>query len=69
MNSSNLAERLEEFESVIDSLRLTPATTSRVFTGEELPAAPAETTRPVRRATRVRAIQTRDQGLRGFRVF
>jgi len=62
MKSSNLAQRLEEFDAVMESLRLTPPPTTRV-------TAPEQPARPVRRAARVRTIQIRDQGLRGFRVF
>jgi hypothetical protein len=61
MKSSNLAQRLEELDAVMESLRLTPPPTMRIT----LP----EPTRPVRRAARVRTIHIREQGLRGFRVF
>ncbi len=69
MKSSNLAERLEEFEAVLDSLRLTSERTIRMEVrpeanaeGNELPSRP-------RRVFRAGAIVSRDQGLRAFRVF
>jgi hypothetical protein len=69
MKTSNLAERLDEFDDIIDSLRLSGEPTIRMVAeggasadGGELPARP-------RRAVRVRTIEIRDQGLRSFRVF
>jgi hypothetical protein len=69
MKSSNLAERLEAFEAVMDSLRLTSERTVHMAVqaeanpeGNELQARP-------RRAFRAGAIVSRDQGLRAFRVF
>ena len=68
MKSSNLAQRLEELEAVMESLQLTPPPTARIAPSQEA-VATTEAPRPVRRSGRVRAIQIRDQGLRGFRVF
>jgi hypothetical protein len=68
MKSSNLAQRLEDFEAVVESLRLTPSPVTQRLASEEAPGVPQETTRPVRRALRVRSIRIRDQGLRLFRV-
>ena len=69
MKSSNLAERLEEFEAALDSLRLTSESTVRMAVqpeanseGDPLQARP-------RRTFRAGAIVSRDQGLRAFRVF
>ena len=65
MKSSNLAERLEEFEATLESLRLRnePATRQVVMQDAAAPAGE----KPRRRA-RIGAIQIRDQGLRPFRV-
>jgi hypothetical protein len=65
MKSSNLAERLEEFEATLDSLRLTSEPTTRRIVAQDAPALAAK--KP-RRSGRIRAIHTRDQGLRSFRV-
>jgi hypothetical protein len=69
MKSSNLAQRLEEFDAVSELLRLVPPTTALFGDPRSASAGPREPARPVRRTGRVRAIQIRDQGLRGFRVF
>jgi hypothetical protein len=66
MKSSNLAERLEQFEATLRSLDLrAPPRTGLVNGGEGLPVFAG------RRARRARAsrIEVRDQGLRPFRVF
>ena len=68
MKPSNLAERLEEFEAVVDSLRLTPSPTTQRLAAREASGESAELTRPIRRSLRARGIQVRDQGLRPFRV-
>jgi hypothetical protein len=69
MKSNNLAERLEEFEAVIDSLRLTRERTIRMDVQPEAnPDAGGQPARP-RRASRARGIEIRDQGLRAFKVF
>jgi hypothetical protein len=67
MKSSNLAQRLEEFESTLDSLRLTSEPATRMIVAQDPPS--AERKKPQRRAGRIRAIEIRDQGLRSFRVF
>lgn len=69
MKSSNLAERLEEFEATIETLRLTPSPTTRVIAAEPALDVLAQPARPARRAARTRGIQIREQGLRSFRVF
>jgi hypothetical protein len=65
MKNSSLAERVDAYDAAIESLKLSrePATRVVVPQGTSL-AAP----RPFRRAVRVGGIQTRDQGLRLFRV-
>lgn len=68
MKSSNLAERLEEFESVVDSLRLTPSPATQRLAAQDAPQESGEPARPARRAFRGRGIELRDQGLRPFRV-
>jgi hypothetical protein len=68
MKSSSLAERLEEYEAEIDSLKLAQEPVTRRVMPEETQATADTTRRPVRRAFRRRAIETRDQGLRLFRV-
>jgi hypothetical protein len=77
MKSSNLAERLEELEAVMQALQMSSEPATRLIAapeaseatqaGEttELPARPPS----VRRTFRMRTIETRDQGLRAFRVF
>jgi hypothetical protein len=69
MKSSNLAERLDELESVIQSLQLRVEPTTRLITAPEVTQPLEDPARPVRRTSRLRAIHTRDQGLRSFRVF
>ncbi len=69
MKSSNLAERLEELGSVIQSLKLREEPSTRLITALDVAQTLEQPARPVRRAARLRAIQTRDQGLRAFRVF
>jgi hypothetical protein len=66
MKSSNLAERLEEFEATLESLQLTQAPVMNRIVARDAPAPAPQ--RPVRRARRVGGIQIRDQGLRSFRV-
>jgi hypothetical protein len=70
MKSANLAERLEEFEAVLDSLRPARDTVPRLCavpspTGDDATQRPE---RALRRIARFRGIQIRDQGLRAFRV-
>ena len=67
MKSSNLAERLEEFEATLNSLRLTNEPTTRLLVSQDAPTLAQK--KPTRRAGRIRAIEIRDQGLRSFRVF
>lgn len=69
MKTSNLAERLEQFEATIDSLRLTPEPGTRQIVAKAGPEVADARTRPSRRAARVRAIEIREQGLRAFRIF
>lgn len=69
MKSSNLAERLEEFEATIDSLRLTPSPGTRQIVAKAAPDVAEDTARPLRRASRVGGIRIRGQGLHAFRVF
>ena len=68
MKSSNLAERLEEFEATLDSLRLTPSPGMRLVV-KTVPEISAQPERRVNRVSRARTIVLRDQGLRSFRVF
>lgn len=65
MKSSNLAERLEEFEATLDSLRLTPSPTTRLI----VKSVAEPPMRLPQRTPRTRTIILRDQGLRSFRVF
>lgn len=65
MKSSNLAQRLEEFEATLQSLQRTSGPATRHV---ELPGAAAAGEKRPRRMRRIRAIQLRDQGLRAFRV-
>jgi hypothetical protein len=69
MKSSNLAERLEEFEATLDSLRLTPEPTIRMDVQAEANPERNQLQARSRRGFRVGAIVSRDQGLRAFRVF
>lgn len=69
MKSSNLAERLEEFEATLESLRLTPSPTTRVIAAGPALDVLEQPARPVRRPSRTRGIHIREQGLRSFRVF
>lgn len=68
MKSTNLAQRLEEFDAVLASLQLTPSPATRVVVPKEAPAASGPPARPARRV-RVGGIRISDQGLRGFRIF
>lgn len=68
MKFSNLAQRLEEFESDLESLRLTSPTQARFVMSPDTPEIAATRARPARRGWRAGAIRTRDQGLRSFRV-
>ena len=63
MNSSNLARRLEDFETDIQTLRLSDEPVASRMVVQEL----LEKPRKPRRA-RVGGIRTGDQGLRSFRV-
>jgi hypothetical protein len=66
MKSSSLAQRLEEFEATIESLRLSgEPTTRRIAPQDVSPSAPIKAPR---RRMRAGGIQIRDQGLRAFRV-
>ena len=69
MKSNNLAQRLEEFEAVIDSLRLTSERTTRMNVQPEANPEASELPARPRRALRARGILIRDQGLRAFKVF
>ena len=69
MKSSNLAQRLEEFDAVIDSLRLTSERTIRMEVRAEANSEGNELQARPRRTARAGAIVSRDQGLRAFRVF
>ena len=69
MKSSNLAERLEEFDAVIDSLRLTGERTTRLDVQPEANPESSQLPARPRRAFRAGAIVSRDQGLRSFKVF
>ena len=66
MNSSSLAQCLEEFEASMQSLRLTnePATRRVVARNSTVPSSG----KPPRRRARTGGIRIRDQGLRLFRV-
>ena len=66
MKSSNLAERLEEFEAVIDSLRLSSERVTRVVATQPYVDNPAPKRRV--RTRSVGGIVIRDQGLQTFRV-
>jgi hypothetical protein len=66
MRSSNLAERLEEFAATAEAVGAPKEVTTRVLAAAEAvrePRAPRRLSRSSRR------IQTRDPGLRHFRVF
>jgi hypothetical protein len=67
MQNTNLAQRLDEFEATLESLRLTD---TRIERQDVANAADFQqvSVMPVRRASRIRSIQIRDQGLRSFRV-
>jgi len=69
MKSSNLAERLEEFEATIDTLRLSPSPETRQIAVLRAPHSRVDQPRPLRRASRARGIEIRGQGLRSFRVY
>jgi hypothetical protein len=66
MKSSSLAERLEEFEATIESLRLNEPP-AHVMVRESQNSGSANTA-PLRRAARRPRILIRDDGLRPFRV-
>ena len=66
MKTSNLAERLEEYEATLESLRLDNAPVMNRLVARDAPSPAPQ--KPVRRARRVGGIQIRDQGLRAFRV-
>jgi hypothetical protein len=65
MKSSNLAQRLEEFEADIASLRLTGQPETQVIMTRDGDRQPQPA---VRRAPRAPRIVIRDDGLRPFRV-
>ncbi|HUQ09068.1 MAG TPA: hypothetical protein VM146_02045 [Steroidobacteraceae bacterium] len=77
MKSFNLAERPEELEAGMQSLQMSSEPVTRRIAAPEVaektaanptleqPARP----RALRRGLRARTIETRDQGLRPFRVF
>jgi hypothetical protein len=73
MKSSNLAERLEEFEAVMDSLRLTSERTVRMDVrleaNSDVGSVASELQARPRRAFRAGSIVNRDQGLRAFKIF
>jgi hypothetical protein len=74
MKSSSLAERLEEWEATMRSLQMDHEPTMQKIAapeGVEAPEAMEQPARPraPRRTSRARTIETRDQGLRSFRVF
>lgn len=70
MKSSNLAERLEELEAVMQSLQLSGEPTTRRITAPQASGIPEQPARPLRRrGFRAGGIRIRDQGLRSFRVF
>ena len=66
MKSSSLAQRLEEFEASISSLRLIGEPATRRIVPHDV-STKAQIKAP-RRRVRVGGIQIRDQGLRAFRV-
>jgi len=66
MKPSSLAERLEEFEATIASLRLSGEPATRRIMPQDV-STKAQIKAP-RRRVRVGGIQIRDQGLRAFRV-
>jgi hypothetical protein len=66
MKSSNLAQRLEEHEASLKSLRLASEPATRQVVAQDAPFATPEN--PLRRPRRPGRIQIRDQGLRPFRV-
>jgi hypothetical protein len=66
MKYSNLAERLEEFEATLETLRLSNAPATRQVVARD--ALTPDPQKPLRRTRRVGGIQIRDQGLRAFRV-
>ena len=65
MKSSNLAERLEEYEA-LEKLRLREAPVTRVVMERDEAAATARSS--MRRTRRAAGIVIRDDGLRAFRV-
>jgi hypothetical protein len=67
MKSSNLAERLEQYEAEIDTLNLARAPSMRRL--EAASAAGEDMPRATRRRSHRPGLQIRDQGLRPFRVF
>ena len=70
MKSSSLAERLEELEAVMQSLQMSSEPITRRIAAPDTAATTEQPARPrVRRKFRAGAIETRDQGLRAFRVF
>jgi hypothetical protein len=66
MKSSNLAQRLEEFEATLNSLRLGNEPATRLVMARDAPVPSSD--QPPRRRARTGGIQIRDQGLRPFRV-
>jgi hypothetical protein len=68
MKTSNLAQRLEEFEATLQSLRLTQEPATRMFITQESDAPSQPAARRPRRPRRPGGIQLRHQGLRAFRV-
>jgi hypothetical protein len=77
MKSRNVAERLDELKALAHSLQMSgEPVTRRIVAPETIgnTAAPAAIEQPPRprasrRGLRARTIETRDQGLRSFRVF
>lgn len=68
MKHHSLAERLEEFDSDHEPLKLTNEPTLRVLLADARTHA-EDASRPARRTMRTRIIEIRDQGLRPFRIF
>lgn len=68
MKTSSLAQRLEEFDAQIESLKLTQKPATRRLFQQPAAEAAGDPLRAARRAPRARSIRIRDQGLRPFRV-
>ena len=66
MNTSSLAQRLEDFEATLESLHLVPVPATRQVVASDGLQEPVR--KLPRRSFRTGGIRIRDQGLRAFRV-